>query len=81
MTIVNIHEAKSQLSALIQKVENGEEVTIARNNKPVVTLVKFKKKKTREGFGSMKGQVIEHSGCWDSDLEVESSFYQDDLEG
>lgn len=38
-TQVNVHEAKSQLSKLIEKVLAGEQVTIARAGKPVVDLV------------------------------------------
>jgi prevent-host-death family protein len=41
---VNVHEAKTQLSRLLEAVENGETVTIARNGKPVAELVKVKKK-------------------------------------
>jgi prevent-host-death family protein len=41
-TIVNIHEAKTQLSALIAAVEAGEEVVIARHGVPVVALVPHK---------------------------------------
>jgi antitoxin (DNA-binding transcriptional repressor) of toxin-antitoxin stability system len=36
METVNIHDANSQLSALINKVLNGEKIIIARNNQPVV---------------------------------------------
>jgi len=36
---VNVHDAKSQLSKLIEAALRGEEVIIARNNKPVVRLV------------------------------------------
>lgn len=39
MTIVNMHEAKSQLSRLVSKAEDGEEVVIARDGRPVVRLV------------------------------------------
>lgn len=39
MTQVNVHEAKSQLSALIARVLKGEKVTIARAGHPVVDLV------------------------------------------
>jgi antitoxin (DNA-binding transcriptional repressor) of toxin-antitoxin stability system len=38
MTTVNIHEAKTHLSRLIEAVERGEEVVIARAGKPVATL-------------------------------------------
>jgi prevent-host-death family protein len=39
---VNIHEAKTNLSKLIKKVVNGEEVIIAKGNKPIVKLVYIK---------------------------------------
>jgi prevent-host-death family protein len=37
--VVNVHEAKTQLSRLLQRVEAGEEVIIARGGKPVARLV------------------------------------------
>jgi prevent-host-death family protein len=37
---VNVHEAKTTLSALLSEVEHGEEVTIARNGTPVAKLVR-----------------------------------------
>ncbi|HYN77045.1 MAG TPA: type II toxin-antitoxin system prevent-host-death family antitoxin [Lamprocystis sp. (in: g-proteobacteria)] len=36
---INIHEAQTQLSALVARAEAGEEIVIARANKPVVRLV------------------------------------------
>ena len=38
MTKVNIHEAKSQLSKLIELAKNGEEVVIAKNGEPQARL-------------------------------------------
>lgn len=40
---VNVHEAKTNLSKLIKKVVNGEEVVIAKGNKPLVKLVLIKR--------------------------------------
>ena len=37
---VNVHDAKTQLSRLLELVEAGETVTIARHGKPVADLVK-----------------------------------------
>ena len=37
---VNVHEAKTHLSKLLERVEAGEEIVIARNGKPVAKLVK-----------------------------------------
>jgi prevent-host-death family protein len=39
MTTVTIHAAKTQLSKLIEQVERGEEVVIARGKEPVARLV------------------------------------------
>jgi prevent-host-death family protein len=39
---VNVHEAKTQLSRLLELVEQGETVTIARHGKPVAELVRVR---------------------------------------
>ena len=39
MRIVKVHEAKTHLSRLLQRVEKGEEIMIARGNVPVARLV------------------------------------------
>jgi antitoxin (DNA-binding transcriptional repressor) of toxin-antitoxin stability system len=41
MTTVNTHEAKTQLSRLLERVEAGEEVIIARAGKPVAVLSRY----------------------------------------
>ena len=53
MTTVNTHEAKTQLSRLLALVERGEEVTIARNGKPIAKLTRIERqlKKRELGFG------------------------------
>ncbi len=58
MNQVNIHEAKTQLSRLLEQVENGEEVVIARNGKPIARLCKYSAATTRRRqAGSLKGQI------------------------
>lgn len=55
---VNVHEAKTHLSRLLERVERGEEVTIARAGKPVAKLVPVEPvKKTRGMRGKYKGQI------------------------
>jgi prevent-host-death family protein len=39
MSVVNIHEAKTHLSRLVDRAVRGEDVVIARSNKPMVRLV------------------------------------------
>jgi prevent-host-death family protein len=56
MTIVKIHEAKTNLSKLIARVEAGEEIVIARGDKPVVKVVPFQTAAKRKRVpGAMKG--------------------------
>jgi len=55
---VNIHEAKTNLSKLINKVVNGEEVIIAKGNKPIAKIVQFETGKPKRKLGSAKGQII-----------------------
>jgi prevent-host-death family protein len=57
MTTFTIHAAKTQLSKLIERAEAGEEVIIARRDKPVVRLVPVEQPKPKRQFGSMKGRV------------------------
>ena len=59
MAQFNIAEAKSHFSELVQKALLGEEVVIARDNKPLLRLVPLKETK-KEGRrpGSAKGRIL-----------------------
>jgi len=57
MLISNIHQAKSQLSRLIEQVELGEEVILARAGKPVAKLVPYHVSEKRRGGGQWRGKV------------------------
>jgi len=54
---VNVFEAKTKLSKLIAKAENGEDVIIARAGKPVVRLTKLETAKKPIRFGGLKGKI------------------------
>jgi prevent-host-death family protein len=56
MTTVKIHEAKTQLSRLIARAEAGEEIIIARDDKPVVKLTPVVPVRKKRVAGSMKGK-------------------------
>ena len=58
MMQVNIHEAKTNLSKLIEKVLQGEDVIIKKSNKPIVKLVIVDELKNKRKLGSAKGKVI-----------------------
>jgi prevent-host-death family protein len=54
---VNIHEAKTHLSRLIKEVQEGEEVIIAKGNKPIVKLVLVPDARPKRKLGSAKGLI------------------------
>lgn len=54
---VNIHEAKTHFSKLIQAVLNGEEIIIAKAGHPVVKLSPIAPQKKELVFGGMKGEI------------------------
>jgi prevent-host-death family protein len=55
MDTVNVHQAKTHLSRLLERVEAGEEIVLARNGKAVARLVPVGRAARRPG--SMKGRI------------------------
>ena len=56
MTISTIHEAKTNLSRLIQRAERGEEILIARGKQPVVRLTPIRKPGRKRKLGLHRGE-------------------------
>jgi prevent-host-death family protein len=62
---VNIHHAKTHFSKLVEEVEAGAEITIARAGKPVLKLVKIEEPKVNRKLG------------WASDLEIDWDAWEE----
>jgi len=60
---VNIHEAKTHLSRLIEKALTGEDIVIAKAGRPLVRLTVIPPKPTRE-LGTAAGMIT-----WEEDWE------------
>ncbi len=75
MQIINIHEAKTNLSKLIEKTSQGEEVIIAKAGKPVAKLVEYKEKLKPRKLGLWKGKVWMSDDFNDEDPEINKLFY------
>ena len=58
--IVNIHEAKTHLSRLLERVQAGEEIIIAKAGTPVAILSPAEKRPPDRISGLGKGQVVIH---------------------
>ncbi|KAE8759309.1 type II toxin-antitoxin system Phd/YefM family antitoxin [Paraburkholderia madseniana] len=57
MQTVNIHEAKTQFSRLVDAAASGEEIVIAKAGKPAARLVPMERAKVVRRFGGLKGKV------------------------
>ncbi|MBI2202795.1 MAG: type II toxin-antitoxin system prevent-host-death family antitoxin [Candidatus Rokubacteria bacterium] len=53
----NVAEAKARFSSLIRKALAGEDIVIAKDNKPLVKLVPVRRPARRRQAGSARGQV------------------------
>ena len=72
---VNIHDAKTHLSRLIQRVEAGEEITISRAGKPVAKLIAFGPKHGTRPLGLDRGRMWMAPDFDAPDPELEALFY------
>jgi prevent-host-death family protein len=61
----DIHDAKTNLSKIIDRVEHGEEIIISRAGRPVAKVVPLPDKVRRTGRGSLRGQLV-LAPDWDS---------------
>lgn len=75
MKILNIHQAKTHLSRLVEEALGGEKVVVAKAGKPLVQLVPVASVAGMRPLGKLAGKVKEKPGCWDDDAEVEAWFY------
>ena len=57
MSVVNIYEAKTTLSKLIERAAAGEDVILARGGKPVARLTQLEPAKRKIRFGLLKGKI------------------------
>jgi len=73
---VNIHQAKTQLSRLLKRVAEGEEIIITKAGKPVAKLVPVASKNMR-WLGSAKGEFVLPDDFNDPlPKEIEDLFWQ-----
>jgi prevent-host-death family protein len=71
---VNVHDAKTQLSRLLELVEQGESVTITRNGEPVAVLVRADRARLPFGIASDDPLMPSGDAWWQpmTDEEAES---------
>jgi prevent-host-death family protein len=76
---VNIHEAKTHFSRLVERAAAGEEIVISKAGKPMAKLVPYiVQGKPRKG-GFLHGQIWEAPDCWEPDEELIATMTTDPL--
>lgn len=75
---LNVHEAKTRFSRLLERVEQGESIVIARNGKPVAELVPIRKKGISLGSGR-EDRNVDHraiaGGWWKAVTDEEADEF------
>jgi prevent-host-death family protein len=74
MDQVNVHQAKTQLSRLLARVEQGEEIVIARDGKPVAKLVPHRPERAPREPGWAKGKIWISDDFDDYDEQIARDF-------
>ncbi len=74
MLILNIHEAKTNLSSLIASVLDGKDVIIAKAGKPIIKLIRYIPEKKQRIPGLFKGQTWMSDDFTDESTEIEKMF-------
>lgn len=76
--LVNMHEAKTHLSRLVERVLSGEEIVIGRAGKPVARLVPYDegRRATPRPFGLLKGKIWAAPDAFEPDQELIDVFWE-----
>jgi prevent-host-death family protein len=80
MKTVNMHQAKTHLSRLVEEAAAGEEIVIARAGKPLVRLVAVGVTDGPRQLGALAGKVVEQDDAWAADPDLQATFYGGDVE-
>ena len=72
--IVNVHDAKTHLSKLLQDVERGEEILIGRAGEPIARLTPYRREKRELGFA--EGQIWIADDFDETPEEIIEDFYR-----
>jgi len=77
---VNVHEAKTHLSRLVDRAAAGEEIVIAKAGKPLAKLVPYREKREPRKLGGWKGRVRIAPDFDEYDDEIRRMFEGEDAD-
>jgi prevent-host-death family protein len=73
---VNIHEAKTHLSALLADVQRGDEIVLAKSGKPIAKIIPFPSINAKRQPGRLKGQIKLDPTFWEALPDTELSAWE-----
>jgi prevent-host-death family protein len=77
MQQINVFEAKTHLSKLLERVESGEEIIIARGGKPIARLISYQESNPAPRKpGRLKGRIHNIDSLLEPDPELEQAFLE-----
>jgi len=74
MRQVNVHEAKTGLSKLLEEVESGERIVIARAGEPVAVLAPYRSATRRRRLGLFAGEATIHDDFDELPPDIAAAF-------
>ena len=77
MATINLHDAKTHLSRLVDRAAKGEEIVIARAGKPVARLVALETKSRKRKLGLYAGRIKLASDFDELPHDIQSAFEGD----
>jgi prevent-host-death family protein len=63
--IINIQEAKTHLSRLVEEAVAGKEIIVGKSGKPLVRLVPYRPTLAARKGGQFSGRITETANCWE----------------
>jgi prevent-host-death family protein len=76
MQTVNIHDAKTNFSKLVEQAAAGEEIIIAKAGTPMARLVPLQKERRKIQFGLLKGKIAVKPGFYDPITDEEIALFE-----
>jgi len=75
MKVINVQEAKTHLSRLIEEAVGGESILLAKHGKPLVKLSAYKPEQENRPLGGFEGRIHIGEDFDDEDTRVETLFH------
>jgi antitoxin (DNA-binding transcriptional repressor) of toxin-antitoxin stability system len=77
MPVYTIHDAETQLAKLMERAERGEEVIVARGDKPAMRIAPVAPApKVKRKPGGFEGQILVHESFFEPMTEEELAFWE-----